>query len=313
MLGNVLTLLLFPLIGIAWRFLKPGGITADTLQRGLTPLIHFFVLPLAVFFIMLALPLNEAALRVMLYVLGTTVVALAAAWLWLWKVNLAGKTKGALLIASGFGGIFYLGIPFNALFYPDWTMRVATEYGLVANVLLLFTFGAVLGRSFNEAGKSKIVKALSVLKDYRLWLSEPLVWATLLALVLNMAGVELPAWLKGIETMIGAALLPLLLLSAALALNWSKAWNGQVVAVLPAVAIQLLLVPLIMWGMVSLFGAAGVKTTQTLLLNSALPAAVVGFSFCERFKLDGAAYSQVFTMMMALSLVTVPLWAKILI
>lgn len=313
MLTNVLTLLLFPVIGIAWRFLKPGGITADALQRALTPLIHFVLLPLAVFFIMWGLPLNEAALRILLYVLGTTLLALAVAWLWLWKVNLAGKSKGALLIASGFGGIFYLGVPFNMIFYPDWTMRVAVEYGLVANVLLLFTLGAVLGRSFNEAGKSKITKAFAVLKDYKLWLTEPLVWATLLALILNMAAVEQPAWLKGIDAMIGDALVPLLLLSASLALNWSQAWNKRVVAVLPAVAIQLILVPLIMWGMVSLFGAAGVKTTQTLLLNSALPAAVVGFSFCERFKLDSSVYTQAFTAMMALSLVTVPLWAKILL
>lgn len=315
MLGNLLTLLLFLVIGVSWRLLKPHGITAETLQRGLTELIHLLFLPLTVFFIMLELPLNEAALRILLYVLGTTAVALAVAWLWLWKSKLAGKTKGALLIASGFGSIFFLGLPLNVMFYPDWTMRVAIEYGLVANLLLLFTAGTVLSLSLSQAetSKGRFGKAFAALKDYNIWLLEPMVWAALLALVLNAGGVASPAWLAGIKSAILGALVPLLLISAALSLKWTKEWSNQIVGVLPAAAIQLVLVPLLMWGMVSLFGSAGASTTRTLLLDSMLPATVFGFLFCERYKLDTAAYTLAFTLTLALSLITVPLWAKVLL
>lgn len=313
MLGHGLTLLFFLISGIAWRLLTPGGITAESLQRGLMTLIHLLFLPLAVFFIMLDLPLNEAALRILLYVLATTAIALAVAWAWLWKSKLTGKTKGALLIAAAFGNVFFLGLPLNGIFYPDWTLRVAVEYGLVANVLLLFTAGVVLSRSFGDAGKIQFKKPLASLKEYKLWLKEPLVWAALLALALNMGDVTLPEWFKGIRSAIDGSLIALLLLATALSLNWSKAWHTQIVNVLPAVAIQLILVPLVMWGMASIFGSAGLRTTQTLLLDSMLPATIFGFLFCERYKLDTATYTLVFSLMTALSVITIPVWAKVLL
>ena len=314
MLGGIITLSFFLIVGIAWRFLKPGGIGADAMQRALTGLIHWLFLPLAVFFIMRDLRLDHAALSILLYVAGTTILALALAWLWLWKTSLPGRTKGALLIAAGFGNVLFIGIPVNKIFYPDWTMRVAVEYGLVANVLLLFTVGAVLSRSFSEGGKSNFGKALSVLKDFRIWLNEPLVWATLLALVLNIANVALPAWTAGVKVSVFGTLVALLLISVGLSLRWSNEWFGQKLAdALPAAVIQLIAVPLIMWGMVSLFGSVGSKSTIVLLLGSMLPASVLGFAFCERFKLDTTAYALAFTATSVLAIATVPLMGSMLL
>ncbi len=314
MLGGIITLSFFLIIGIAWRFVKPGGVGADAMQRALTGLIHWLFLPLAVFFIMRDLPLNHTALTILLYVAGTTILALALAWVWLWKTKLPGRTKGALLIAAGFGNVLFVGIPVNKIFFPDWTMRVAVEYGLVANVLLLFTVGAVLVRSFSEGGKSNFGKAFSVLKDFNVWLKEPLVWATLLALVLNIANVVLPAWIAGVEASVFGALVALLLISVGLSLRWSNDWFGQKLAdALPAAVIQLILVPLIMWGMVSLFGSVGAKSTLVLLLGSMLPASVLGFAFCERFKLDTAAYALAFTATSVLAIATVPLMGSMLL
>lgn len=309
MLDHILTLLFFVAAAIGWRFLSPGGISAEQLQRALSALTHRLLLPVAVFFVVFTLPLNEAALRILLYVSGATIIALAAAWLWLWKINMAGKSKGALLIAAAFGSSFFLGMPLNTVFYPDWTVRVAVEYGLVANVLLLYTVGVVFSRSFGESGKLQFGKAAGLLKDYKLWLKEPLLWATLPALVLNMAGVEPPAWLKGVSSAVNGTLIAVLLMVTALALNWSNEWKARLAGALPAAAIQLILLPLLMWGMVSLFGSAGVKTTLTLLLDSMLPATLLGFAFCNRFKLDSGTYSLAFSLTTVLSLVTIPLWA----
>jgi len=313
MLGHVLILVLFLAIGIAWRFVTPGGISAEALRRALSALTHLIFLPLAVFFVIFDLPLNDAALRILFYVLGTSALALAAAWLWLWKVQLGARSKGALLVASGFGGVFFLGIPMNLIFYPDWTMRVAVEYGVVANVLLLYSAGPVLSRSFGDAGKLQFGKSLGLLKDYKVWLKEPLFWAALLGLVLNMFDAHLPSWLNGIDSAVAGTLVALLLLTVALSLNWSTSWHAQIVSVLPAVAIQLILVPLLMWGMVSLFGSAGVKTTLTLLMDSMLPATMLGFAFCERFKLDTGIYGLAFSLSTAMSLLTVPVWSALLL
>lgn len=313
MLNHLLILIFFLAVAIGWRYLSPGGISADALKRPLSALVHRLLLPVAVFFVISSLPLNEASLRIMLYVMGATVISLAAAWLWLWKTGMPAKSKGALLIAAGFGGVFFLGIPLNIIFYPDWTTRIAIEYGLVANVLLLYTVGVVLSRSFGDTGKIQFGKAAGLLKDYKVWLKEPLLWATLPALVLNVAGVQLPGWLNGIRSAVDGTLIALLLLVTALSLNWSNQWKTQVVGALPAVAIQLILLPLVMWGMASLFGSVGTKTTTVLLLDSMLPATVLGFAFCERFKLDNGIYSMAFSLTAVLSLVTVPLLSKLIL
>ncbi len=113
--------------------------------------------------------------------------------------------------------------------------------------------------------------------------------------------------------MLYSMLIPLLLLSVGLSLNWQKNWNNQLVGVIPVVVIQLILVPLLMWAMASLFGSAGVKTTKALLFDSMLPATLFGFVMCERYKLDTTAYAMAFTATSVLSLITVPFWYNVIL
>jgi len=96
-------------------------------------------------------------------------------------------------------------------------------------------------------------------------------------------------------------------------LNWNPSWNNQLVGVIPVVVIQLLLVPLLMWGMASLFGSAGLNTTKALLLDSMLPATLIGFVMCERYKLDMEGYALAFTASSVLALITVPIWYNIIL
>lgn len=313
MLGALLTFFFFIALGIGWRFAKPDGITADTLQKQIVALVLWVLLPLVVFLAVHDLPLNKAALQILLYVLGTTLIALAVAWFWLGKLNLPARVKGAYLIAAGFGNVLFVGVPLSKLLFADWTMRVAIEYMLVANVLLLFTAGTILAKGFADKGNVALAKiATAVFKDYKVWLKEPVLWATLLGLVLNLASVELPAWVKPIETMLYGALLPLLLLAVGLSLNWDKNWNSRLTELLPVVVIQLVLVPLLLWGMTKLFGSAGASTTKALLLDGMLPATLFGFVICARHKLDSSAYALAYTATSVLSLITVPIWYKIL-
>lgn len=307
MLSALVTFFFFIALGLGWRFAKPEGISADALQKQIVALILWVLLPLVVFLSIHDLPLNKAALQILLYVLGTTLIALAVAWFWLSKTALHAKVKGAYLIAAVFGNVLFIGMPLSKLMFADWTMRVAIEYMLVANVLLLFSAGTIMAKSFSDTGKTTLLKtATAVMKDYKVWLKEPLLWAALLGLILNLASVALPAWVKPIESMLYAALLPLLLLAVGLSLKWDKNWNSQLQGVIPVVVIQLVLVPLLLWGMVKLFGSAGTSTTRALLLDGMLPASLFGFVICARQKLDSHAYALAYTATSLLALITVP-------
>ncbi|NIO41902.1 MAG: hypothetical protein GTO41_18065, partial [Burkholderiales bacterium] len=100
MFSTLLPVGFFIALGVFWRFVRPNGITADSLQKSIVALVLWVLLPLVVFFTLHNLPLNERALRILLYVLGTTLIALAVAWFWLRSTNLPPNTKGAFLIAA---------------------------------------------------------------------------------------------------------------------------------------------------------------------------------------------------------------------
>lgn len=312
MFNIVLPVGFFIALGVFWRFVRPNGISAESLQKSIVALVLWVLLPLVVFFTLYNLPLNERALRILLYVLGTTLIALAVAWFWLRTTNLPPNIKGAFLIAAVFGNVLFLGLPLNNAMFEGWTMRIAIEYMLVANVLLLYTAGAILARNLTKTGTASLGKSASaVFKDYPMWLKEPVIWAALIGLGFNLADVGMPAWADQLATMLYGVLIPLLLLSVGLGLNWSKSWNDQLVDVLPVVAIQLVLVPLVMWGMVALFGSAGVQTTKALLLGSMLPATLIGFVMCERYKLDTGAYTLAFTATSLPAVATVPIFYNV--
>lgn len=314
MLNMLLPVVLFVALGVFWRYVTPGGVTAESMQKSINALILWVLLPLVVFVTMYDLPLNNAALRILLYTLGTTLLAIGVAWFWLLKTKLAGKAKGAYFIAAVFGNVLFLGLPLNKALFPDWTMRIAIEYMLVANVLLLFTAGAIFAKDLAEPGKPKIGKTASaVFKEYPNWLREPVIWAALIGLVFNLADAGMPEWANQIAAMLYGMLIPLLLFSVGLSLQWVKKWNNQLAGLIPVVVIQLLLVPLLLWAMVFLFGSAGFNTTKALLFDSMLPATLFGFVMCERYKLDATAYAMAFTATSVLSLITVPIWYNVIL
>lgn len=314
MFDLLLPVAFFILLGILWRFIKPNGITAESLSSHINTVILRLVLPLVVFFTILNLPLNAAALRILLYVIATSLITGGLAWFWLSKTTLPAKTKGAYLIAATFGSVVFLGMPLNKVLFSDWTMRVAIEYMLVANVLVLFTAGAIFGKYLAGPAKATLRDTAStVLNDYPLWLKEPLVWATVAGWLLNLVDLELGSWAVRISNMLEGMLIPLLLFSVGLSLKWQPKWKDDLVGLAPVAVIKLLLVPVVMWGMAAIFGSAGVQTTKALIVDSMMPATVFGFLMCQRYKLDAESYSLAFTVSAVLALITAPVWYNVLL
>ena len=82
-------------------------------------------------------------------------------------------------------------------------------------------------------------------------LQVPALWAALLAVVLNQSGVPAPAVVESLLRLLGNAVAPLMLIALGLGLVWSGFAPRQLSRVLPVLVIQLLLMPLLVWGLVS--------------------------------------------------------------
>jgi predicted permease len=58
-----LSLGFFIALGVVWRIVRPHGVSADALQKAVTGVVLWVLLPFVVFFTISDMPLNESALR----------------------------------------------------------------------------------------------------------------------------------------------------------------------------------------------------------------------------------------------------------
>ena len=121
----------------------------------------------------------------------------------------------------------------------------------------------------------------------------------------------MPTWVDESLGVLGAAVVPLMLLSIGMALRWQAGWIRRIPVLLPMVLIQLIFMPLVVWG-----AAIGVGMPENLLapavIEGAMPTMVLGLVICDRFKLDTSLYAEAVTVTTALSLISLPLWLEML-
>jgi len=96
-----------------------------------------------------------------------------------------------------------------------------------------------------------------------------------------------------------------------MALRWQSGWLGKIPVLMPMLLIQLGLMPLIVWG-----ASMGVGMPERLIapsvIEGAMPCMVLGLVICDRFKLNSTLYAEAVTVSTTLSLLTLPLWLRIL-
>jgi len=76
--------------------------------------------------------------------------------------------------------------------------------------------------------------------------------------------------------------------------------------------IQLLLMPLLVWGL-ALATGLDQRLLAPVVLEAAMPSMVLGMVICDRYGLDTAVYATAVTLSTALSMLTLPLWHRILV
>jgi predicted permease len=224
-------------------------------------------------------------------------------WLMCRVCKIPAAAAGALLLAAMFPNATYLGLPVLKATLGPWASRIAIQYDLFACTPLLFTVGILIARHYGESRQG-----VSILQSL---LRIPPVWAALAALVMNLADVPRPAVVSGLLGTLSSGVVPLMLFSLGLSLQWDRSRWRLLPSVIPVVVIQLLLVPLLVWGLAigsSMQGAV----LGAVVLEAAMPSMVLGIVICERYNLDNALYATAVTVTTVVSLVTLPMWIWVL-
>lgn len=287
------------LCGIGWRLGRPMGIDADVARRVLAGLVYSLLLPALVLNVLWQAPLGIDSGRIALAAASGVLGTMALAWLIFRFAKTAKPIAGALILAGAFPNATYMGLPVLEQLFGPAGRSIAIQYDLFACTPILLTVGILLASAYGENNEqANPLKAL---------LKVPPLWAALLAIGLNLAGVPMPAGMESWLKMMGGAVIPLMLIALGMGLKWSHWNNSYLPLLLPTLLLQLMVMPLIV-----MYVAKGIGLDGDLLIGvtmeAAMPSMVLGMVLCDRYGLNTGLYAIAVTLTTALTLVTLPLW-----
>ncbi|MFW6323332.1 MAG: AEC family transporter [Guyparkeria sp.] len=286
-------------LGHIWRYLPLGGWSADRARGALTSSVYYLFLPALVFAVLWRAPLGVDTLRIA----GTAAVAVIGSLALMYAVGrlmpLTRPQFGALLLAAGFPNATYMGLPLLDSLFGDAGQAVAIQYDLFACTPLLLSVGILLAARFGDSDEE--VHPLKTL------LKVPPLWAALAGAGLNLAGVSQPDWAADWLDRLGAAVVPIMLVALGMSLRLETLTGRQLLTVSPAIAIQLLWMPLVALGFALAVGTSG-QTLTAVVLEGAMPVMVLGLVLCDRFGLDTGLYATTASASTLLALLTIPFW-----
>ncbi|HZJ81126.1 MAG TPA: AEC family transporter [Guyparkeria sp.] len=286
-------------LGQVWRYRALGGWTADRARGALTTSVYYLFLPALVFSVLWRAPLGVDTLRIA----GTATVAVLSSLALMAVLGRAmrlGRLQfGALLLAAAFPNATYMGLPLLGSLFGDAGRAIAIQYDLFACTPILLSLGILLAARYGDS-EEKVHPVKTLLKV-------PPLWAAIAGAGLNLAGVPQPDWAAEGLDRIGAAVVPLMLVALGMSLRLETLTGRQLLTVSPAIAIQLLWMPLVAMGFALAVGASGMTLTA-VVLEAAMPVMVLGLVICDRFGLDTTLYATTASASTLLALLTLPFW-----
>jgi predicted permease len=290
--------------GVFWRVLKPAGLSAEQARLALTTVVYYLFLPAMIVEVLWKADIGWQSLQYSFLGISCIVFGIVCSWLIGALFNFSPKRLGAMMLAAAFANVTYLGLPVLEQVFGSWARSVVIQLDLFASAPLAFTVGIMIARHYGEDKDEVFKSTLS-------FLNAPPFWAAALAVILNLNDLVAPPWLSGVLQKLSAAVVPLMLFSLGLALNWSALHKRNIIYVLPVIVIKMLLMPLFAMlvvdhlTMTSQYKAAAV-------MDVAMPSMLLGVVFCDRYHLDSGLYAMMVTVTTVLSLVSLPFWYELL-
>jgi hypothetical protein len=191
----------------------------------------------------------------------------------------------------------------SALLGEEGTQRVA--YFLILWWPVFYGVGLVIGllHTRERRGGLHVREALLV--------SAPSILAIALGLGMNLGGLAVPALASFVLRPFGDMTVPLILLSVGIMLDFSRV-GAAIGPALVVSAVTLLIGPLIGWGLAALL-ARDSASYKVMILEGAMPVATVTPVLGESCPMDGDLANSAIVLSTALSFLTIPLVAHLIL
>ncbi len=286
-------------LGIGWRLVSPAGLTADQTRHVLTTVVYYVFLPALILDVLCSADIDIHSLEISLIGVGSILLTMLIIWMITSIFKFSRSQTGAIILATSFPNVTYLGLPVLEQTFGHWARSVVIQLDLFAASPLLFTVGIMIARHYGE-DKGKHKSMLS-------FFNTPPFWVAFLAVFLNLNHIVIPVAITGVLQKLSAAVVPLMLFSLGLALNWKTIKFRSLPTILPVVVVKLFFMPLIAI-FIAKYLTLNDEYKAAAILDMAMPSMVIGIIFCDRYKLDSSLYAMTVTVTTLLSIFTLPFW-----
>lgn len=290
-------------LGILWHVIEPGGIDSETIRKALTTLVLYLMLPALVLKVLWLADLGIKSFFISGVAITSILSGLLASYLFCRICSASKQVTGAVMLASAFPNVTYMGLPILKELFGDWSTSIAIQFDLFACTPMVFTVGILIAQKYGEHdNKESIFKGLRNL---------PPIWAALLAVLLNLTEVPMHESVSWVLDQLAHMVIPMMLFAVGLSLDWKLNLGKRMKNITVVVVSQLMILPIVALLMANLFGFSG-DIKVALVLEAAMPTMVIGLILCDRYGLDTKLYATSVTMTTVLSLFTLNVWYLIL-
>jgi predicted permease len=287
--------------GVAWRWLRPAGLDPLQTRKVLTSLVYYLLLPALVLSVLWKVDLGTGSLYIALAAAGGVIAGLILGALSCRVCRNSAAETGAVILASAFPNATYMGLPVLEATFGPWARSVAIQYDLFACTPLLFTVGILIAARF---GSGQSEKRAAWYDDL---IRIPALWAAVVAIALNLLEVPRPEAIHNLLSLLERGVVPLMLISLGLSLEWQASRWKLLPALIPVVIISLLLLPAFVLLIANGLGMDG-ELRAAVVMEAAMPSMVIGLVICDRFNLNVSLYAAAVTVTTVFSLFTLPMW-----
>lgn len=230
--------------------------------------------------------------------LGATVVIVGALSRWL---RFRRDEHAVLLLTVALGNTSFLGYPLTRALVGEHALPYAVVYDQFGTFLVLSTFGLwVLARYGGEEAPSVRQMALRVVRF-------PPLWALVAGFTVMPA--QPPAWLDNGLQRLADALLPLAMLTIGLSVRLTLP-RDELKPLLTGLTLKLAVMPALALLLVPLLGLHG-EMARTTVLEAAMPPMVTAGALAIAHGLAPRLAAAMVGYGLLLSLLTLPLWARL--
>lgn len=300
MAQTFLALFMLLLVGVLYRRV-PGVPAPSILRQGIGTLVFNYLLPALTFSVLATAPLGSDLFTVPLTSVITVIVSFACSWLvygMAMSERISAPTAGALMLAAVWCNCTYLGLPIVTGVIGDHVSRVPIVFDLLGMSPMLFTLGATMSMRMGQTEERQ-----SIPQGLRHSVTRPPFIAAIVGLLVNAAGVPVHPTIIGALSYAGSVVGPLMMLSVGLGLSMPR--RASMAILVPALAIKLVLAPLVAYVIAQPL-IADPDVFRATMLEAGMPTMMLTMVFADRYGLDTDILAQAIVVSTLLSMLTLP-------